>query len=220
MTPPLHDRPAGIAAPRAGAVAVSRPSEGVTVPAQLVSETKIASRPQRVDARDEAIARLAVASAARGYRIAFDLLGDAAEAEDAVQEALARACDRFDRLRDPAALEGWFLRILTNQCLRALRRRRLFRMWTELWARREEDEDALPGPDVQVAAALGSARLLRAVERLPPMQRTAVVLRYGHDLAVEEIGRLVGVSTGTVKTHLVRGLRALRAALAGGEERL
>ena len=81
----------------------------------------------RADARSRLLGELAAAPARKGYGIAYDLLGNRAEAEEAVQDALARACESIGDLRDPSAASAWFLRIVTTQCLRTLRRRRLRR---------------------------------------------------------------------------------------------
>ena len=165
----------------------------------------------RAELRQAALGRLAATSARRGHRIALALLRDRAEAEDAVQEALARACRDWERLREPEALAGWFFRVLTNGCLRALRRRRLGRVLAELWPSTQKPSEINVVDD--------SAKLLAAVERLPARQRAALVLRYGQDLAVEEIAAMLGVGAGTVKTHLVRGLARLRVhfGVEGGE---
>jgi RNA polymerase sigma-70 factor (ECF subfamily) len=174
--------------------------------------------------RDEALARLARSCARKGHAIARDLLGDSAEAEDVVQESLARACQSFGALRDPAALEGWFFRVLTNLCMRTLRRRRVYASVKRLWSgdavvAQEPDDDGVVGLDLadqqpRADDALGRAgdvrQTLHAVGRLPVMQRTAVVLRYGHDLSVGEIAAVLDVGEGTVKTHLVRALSRLR----------
>jgi RNA polymerase sigma-70 factor (ECF subfamily) len=79
------------------------------------------------DARSRLLGELAGTPARKGYGIAYDLLGNRAEAEEAVQEALVRACESIGDLRDPAAAPAWYLRIVTTQCLRVLRRRRLRR---------------------------------------------------------------------------------------------
>ena len=177
--------------------------------------------------RERALTQLATATAPRGYRIAFDLLRDRAEAEDAVQEALARACEAADRLREPDAIEGWFYRVLTNVCLRQLRRRRL-RRWLGGGRRGTPNQhyDALPdeapdleanGPDAPADQALAErqeiAHLLDQLDALPAQQRVALVLRYGHDRSIAEIADMLDVKPATIKTHLVRGLRRLRAAL-------
>ena len=158
--------------------------------------------------RDDALATLAERVAGRGFAIAYDLLGNRAEAEDAVQEALARACAGYARMREPAALEGWFYRVLTNHCLRLLRRRRLRRALATVLPERV-------APDLRRGRLEDAPALLVAIEALPPKQRAAVVLRYGHELPLDEIAAMLDVGRGTVKTHLTRALRALRAELGG-----
>jgi RNA polymerase sigma factor (sigma-70 family) len=164
------------------------------------------ARLEQMEGRDAVLARLVASSARRGFALAYDLLGDRAEAEDAVQEALARACERWAKLRDP---DGWFLRVLTNHCLRLLKRRR-WRRWLASLGVEHEVADAAPRADALLAEGQGVARTLALVAELPPMQKAAIVLRYGHDLSVPEIAALLGVGPGTVKTHLVRGLDRLR----------
>src|SRR5207248_4473564 len=100
----------------------------------------------RADARSRLLGELAAAPARKGYGIAYDLLGNRAEAEEAVQEALARACESIADLRDPAAAPAWFLRIVTTMCLRTLRRRKLRRALLG-WLPSKDDPDAAPKQD-------------------------------------------------------------------------
>jgi RNA polymerase sigma-70 factor (ECF subfamily) len=172
---------------------------------------------------------LAGAPAKRGYAIAYDLLRNRAEAEEAVQEGLARACASIGDLRDPDAAPGWYLRIVTTICLRSLRRRKLKRALLGWWPGKaaEGSDAAVAEPAVEGIAermhgaaepaaneALVDRETLRAMfarlDQLPAQQRTALVLRYGHDLPVPEIADLLGVEQATAKTHLVRGLARLR----------
>ena len=185
--------------------------------------------------RARLLADLAAAPARKAYGIAYDLLGNRAEAEEAVQDGLARACENLHELRDPDAAPAWFLRIVTTQCLRTLRRRRLRRAVFGRWLERVSDEgeatpvegDGLPSdalgarlhaPAPEAAdEALGSrqdvAALLARMGDLPTKQRAALVLRYGHDLPVPAIAEMLGVEQATAKTHLVRGLARLRELL-------
>jgi RNA polymerase sigma-70 factor (ECF subfamily) len=174
------------------------------------------------------LAELAAAPAKKGYGIAYDLLGNRAEAEEAVQEALARACESIGELRDHAAATGWFLRIVTTMCLRTLRRRRLKRRlfgWlpggseskTEVAGELDNERvaervhaPAGPAPREALAEREEFGALMTRLDRLAPQQRTALVLRYGHDLPVPEVAALLGVELATCKTHLVRGLARLR----------
>src|SRR3954468_17812972 len=183
----------------------------------------------RADARGRLLAELAGTPARKGYGIAYDLLGNRAGAEGAVREARARACESIADLRDPAAAPAWFLRIVTTMCLRTLRRRRLKKKLFGWWPGKD-DVDAAPvgakhsadiGTDdiAERMHAVGTieptevlvgqqalASMLDRLEDLSAQQRTALVLRYGHDLPVAEVAALLGVELATAKTHLVRGL--------------
>ncbi len=147
-----------------------------------------------------------------------------------MQDALARACESIDDLREPDAAPAWFLRIVTTQCLRTLRRRRLKRKLLGWWPASKDDEiNAAPvtehQPDdiaerMHATANPAPRDALESNERLTAMfdkldnlsaqQRTALVLRYGHDMPVAEVAELLGVELATAKTHLVRGLARLR----------
>ena len=183
----------------------------------------------RADEKSRLLAELASTPARKGYGIAYDLLGNRAEAEEAVQDALARACESIEDLRDPGAAPAWFLRIVTTQCLRTLRRRRLKRKLLGWWPASKDDVDAAPVTENQPddiaermhasanpapREALESHERLNAMfsklENLSAQQRTALVLRYGHDMPVAEVAELLGVELATAKTHLVRGLARLR----------
>ncbi|MEO6775829.1 MAG: sigma-70 family RNA polymerase sigma factor [Kofleriaceae bacterium] len=185
----------------------------------------------RTDDRARLLSELATGPARKGYGVAYDLLGNRAEAEEAVQEALARACESIDDLREPGAAPAWFLRIVTTMCLRTLRRRKLRRAllgWlpggkgpeptaapAEVAAPREDIAErmhgvAQDGPALQLASHEQLGALMDRLGLLSAQQRTALVLRYGHDLAVGDIATMLGVEPATAKTHLVRGLARLR----------
>lgn len=193
----------------------------------MTTELTVAS--SRGDARSRLLAELAAGPARRGFGVAYDLLGNRAEAEEAVQEALARACENIADLRDPAAAPAWFLRIVTTMCLRTLRRRRLRRTIFGWLDRKGPDEpaassegdrsgvgplvhatDALPEPRAALADRERLSALIHSLDDLPAQQRAALVLRYGHDLSVPEVAQMLGVEHATAKTHLVRGLARLR----------
>ena len=97
--------------------------------------------------------------------------------------------------------------MLTNLCIRSLRRRRVVAAFARLVGGRGEPARAASdlGPD--------HARLAAALDELPAMQKTAVVLRYAHDLGIDEIAAAMDVGAETVKTHLKRARARLRARL-------
>lgn len=161
--------------------------------------------------RDRAVDHLIARAGRRGFAIAVDLLGDRAEAEDVVQDSLIKAMTSLDQLRDPAALEAWFLRIVATTCIRTLRRRRVRRAFARIVG--------LGGEPVAPPAAVDAdhVKLLRAIDQLPAKQKSALVLQHGHDLGLDEIARVLGISVETVKTHLKRARETLRAQLGVDE---
>ncbi|HJZ87941.1 MAG TPA: sigma-70 family RNA polymerase sigma factor [Polyangia bacterium] len=160
----------------------------------------------------EAVIELLHHGMRRGFRIACAMVGDRAEAEDCVQEALARVIEQQARLRDPRALEGWFHRVLSNLCLRVLRRRRLRGLVHRLW---EEHREPSVAPDEILARRQALGSLQAALDELPAMQKAALALRYGGGLSVADIASALGVRANTAKTHLCRGLERLRRNLEG-----
>ena len=133
--------------------------------------------------------------------------GTVEDAEDAVQEALARAMESSRRGRHMESLEAWVVTTAFNHRRSDVRR---------LARRRGQDHrldlDLRTGPD---AEALGSQLLdLRAAVRsLPRRQREVVVLFYYLDQSVESIGRVLRIGDGSVKNALHKARRGLLASL-------
>jgi RNA polymerase sigma-70 factor, ECF subfamily len=145
------------------------------------------------------------------YRLSSVILGDAQEAEDVVHDAFERAWRARDSLRDPDRFEAWLSRIVVNACRDRLRRRRTGPRVVSL-----DSRPAGPGPEHASEAdplAGGAQRdaLHRALDRLAPDQRIAVVMRFYLDLEIDEIARRLGTRPGTVKSRLHRALHGLRA---------
>jgi RNA polymerase sigma-70 factor (sigma-E family) len=146
--------------------------------------------------------------AARGpslLRFAYVVTGSQHAAEDAVQDALARACERWSRVgrtRDP---DSYVRRMVVNAHISRWRR-----------TRRESPVEVVRAGDLQPdhADALGTGAAVWAVCReLPPRQRAAVVLRFYEDLDYAEIATLLGCSEATARSHVHRALGALRSRL-------
>jgi RNA polymerase sigma-70 factor (ECF subfamily) len=128
--------------------------------------------------------------------------GSRAAAEDAVQEALARAWERTDRGEHIESLPAWITRVAVN-----LSKSRLRRIRAEVRARERVGHAAAP-LDLEVRLDVE-----HALAALPRRQREVTVLRYYLGLDVKETAATLEVSPGTVKTCLFRARRALATAL-------
>lgn len=130
----------------------------------------------------------------------YVMLGDAQEAQDAVQEAFVRGWSRRRQLDRHGQPEAWIRTVAWRLAVSRWRgRRRADAAW-----RRSGPPPAVDGPGPETVA------LVAALRELPLRQRRTLTLHYLCDMSVEQIAAETDVSPSTVKTHLVRG----RAALA------
>jgi RNA polymerase sigma-70 factor (ECF subfamily) len=132
--------------------------------------------------------------------------GSRTAAEDAVQEALARALERSQRGDHIESLPAWITTVSMNLARSGLRRLRAERR------ARERLVTPTTGGDVEETTA-DRVDLRRALAGLPRRQREAIVLRYYLGLDVREIANTLGSREGTVKSHLARGRAVLAVAL-------
>ena len=150
------------------------------------------------------------------YNVALRILGNAEDAQDAVQEAFLSAYRNFANFRGQAKISTWLYRITVNACFMKLRKEKRARALTEPpqeeravdWASRLEE-----GPE---AAAL-NAELRRHLEEglslLPPELRAAVVLRDVQGLSTQEAAQVLELSVPAFKARLHRGRVLLRRHL-------
>jgi len=151
----------------------------------------------------------------RAVRTAYLIMQDRAGAEDIVQEAFLRAFARIAQLRPGNAFGPWFLRIVTNDALKAAIRQQ---KWSAppgdaALATLETQTDPQPGPEETFLLYESGVRLRVALEALSPEQRAAVVLRYYLELSEPDIAEWVGIPLGTVKWRLHEARRRLRRSL-------
>jgi RNA polymerase sigma-70 factor (sigma-E family) len=133
------------------------------------------------------------------------LTGDAGQAEDLVQTALARLWVAWPRLRDPSAAEAYVRQTMAREASRQ-RHRRLRLAGLE---RQVSTGDQLADPTGAVDDALA---VRRALALLPAAQRVVLVLRYFEDWTEAQIAAVLGCSPGTVKSRAARGIQALQRA--------
>ena len=140
----------------------------------------------------------------RLYRVARTMLPQECDCEDAVQEALLRAWDRRETLRQEAYFDTWLIRILINQC--------------KTFYRRRPPEPAELTEDIpQVTSE--ETPLLEALMALPRKERVALELHYIEGYSVAETARILRLPEGTVKWRLKRGRELLKQSLNREEAR-
>ncbi|MCA9775043.1 MAG: RNA polymerase sigma factor [Myxococcales bacterium] len=146
----------------------------------------------------------------RARRLAWRLIGgDEAAAEDVVQDAFVRAFEALGRFREESTLETWFYRILVRQAHNHRRWRRV----RELWGGVGDADAADPRARGPGDPAL-RRRIAGALDGLSRPQREAFVLVHLEGFTTAETAGLMGKPEGTVKSHLHRALKGLRAQLA------
>ena len=156
-------------------------------------------------ARDAAGFEAAVlAEGGRLFAVAYSVLRDAQEAEDAVQETMELAWRSWDSLRDPSKRGAWLRQICVRRALRS--RRRLFpRLWLAETDHVHGAPPTDPDPDLD-----------RGYRRLSRQQRAVVTLHYEYGYTLDECASLIGCRPGTARSHLARALASLRKELNYG----
>ena len=161
----------------------------------------------RSESLEERFEREALPHMRHLYATAYNLVRNAADAEDLVQETYLRAFRAFAGYTPDTNIRGWLFTILYRARTDALRKTGRSPQTVEL----PEEGPAVPPP--QAAFATGHEDLNRALDRLPEVLRTAVVLRDVQDLTYDEIAQALRIPIGTVMSRIHRGRTQLRRLL-------
>lgn len=148
------------------------------------------------------------------YALAARITGSPADAEDAVQQAFTTAWRKLRDFRGDAKFSTWLYRVVTNQALTILRRRRASSPLPE------DDHSAAPapserGPEATVERTALADALAAALAALPDDLRVVWLLREADGCTYEEVASIVGASVSTVRGRLARARTCLAAELAG-----
>jgi RNA polymerase sigma-70 factor (ECF subfamily) len=150
------------------------------------------------------------------YNLAYRMLGNGAEAEEAAQEAFLRVYSNLHRYDPKRSFRSWLFSIASHYCIDRLRRRRL--TWLSL------DEEYVPpgalarsepGPEGIVSRREHEKWIQRLLSELSPTDRAAITLRYWYDCSYQEIGEVLELTVSAVKSRLHRARRALAEAMEG-----
>ncbi len=149
------------------------------------------------------------------FNLAYRMLGNAVEAEDAVQETFIRVYTKLHTYQPERKLSSWVFSIASHYCIDRLRQRR-----GAAFSLDEEPVAATlpartPGPEELAQRAEARDEVQRLVEQLAPAYRVPVILRYWHDLSYAEIADVLGLTVQAVKSRLHRArLQLLESAAA------
>ncbi|PWK16157.1 RNA polymerase sigma factor SigW [Tumebacillus permanentifrigoris] len=180
-------------------------------------EIRIVKRAQKGDRL--AFAELVELYKDKLYNLGYRMLGNPQEAEDIAQEAFLRAYKNLDKYNASHKFSTWIYRIATNLCIDRMRKKKASYsldaevdgieggdMYTRL-----SSPDL--GPEDEVMRTETQREVQDAIEALPENYRAAVILKYLHDMSLQEIADVLEVPVSTVKTRIHRGREALRAGL-------
>ncbi len=160
----------------------------------------------------------------QAYNIAYRMTGNRDDAEDLTQEAYLRAFRSFGTYNRTMPFEGWFFRILSNLFIDLMRRRPKMKPLSLDQPMSEEDSDDnlllqipddMAGPEETLMEQVLDERLQGALNTLPDVFRTAVLLCDVHGKSYDEIAELMDSSIGTVRSRIHRGRTLLRKLMSG-----
>lgn len=153
------------------------------------------------------------------YHLAYRMLNYSIEAEDVVQDTFLRVYLNLDRYDENQKFSTWIYRIATNLCIDRLRKRKPS---YSLDAEMPESEGAdwytlLPAnqgtPEQEVVLSETQEQIRKAISTLPEKYKSVVILRYLHDMSLQEISDVLNMPVTTVKTRVHRGREYLRKKL-------
>lgn len=159
----------------------------------------------------EAFGKLILAYQTPVFNLAYRMLGNADEAEQASQEAFIRAWTRLDGYDPAHKFSTWLLSITSNYCIDQIRKRRalLLSIDEPMPAHPALMSEQESGPEAQVVESEQEVMVQNLLETLPDDYRQAVVLRYWYDMSYEEIAEVMETTVSAIKSRLFRARRQL-----------
>ncbi len=161
---------------------------------------------------DDAFRQLVVRYQTPVYNLAFRMLGNAGDAEDAAQEAFLRAYARLNSFRLEESFATWLLSIAAHYCIDRTRRRS-YSISLDDDTLQEILPNGEPAMDDELLRHEDEKEITVLLDQLEPTTRLVVVLKYWHDQSIEEIARTTHSTVGAIKVKLHRARKALHAGM-------
>ena len=153
------------------------------------------------------------------FHLSYRILGNVQEAEDIVQETFLRVFRNLHRYDENQKFSTWIYRIATNQCIDRIRKRKHnYSLDAEIMDGEGSDwYSMLPAyeetPESKLLVAETKQEIQKAIYALPAKYKTVIILRYLHDLSLQEISEVTEMPITTIKTRVHRGREYLRKYL-------
>ena len=163
------------------------------------------------DGNKEAFGRLIEAYQSPVFNLAYRMLSNADEAEQAAQEAFIRAWTRLDSYNPNHKFSTWLLSITSNYCIDLIRKRRkqLLSIDGPLPPHPALTSERSKGPEAQAVQTEENDVVQNLLNTLPEEYRETVVLRYWYDMSYDEIAEVMQTSVSAIKSRLFRARRQL-----------
>ncbi|PIE81779.1 MAG: RNA polymerase subunit sigma-24 [Chloroflexi bacterium] len=145
------------------------------------------------------------------YNLAYRMLNNSGEAEEAAQEAFIRAYTRLDSYKPAHKFSTWMLSITSNYCIDLIRKRRalLLSIDEPLPAHPALQSEKSKGPESQMVTNEQQEMVQGLLQALPEDYRQAVVLRYWYEMSYDEIAEVMNTTVSAIKSRLFRARRQL-----------
>lgn len=150
------------------------------------------------------------------FKLAYRIMGNDHDADDVVQETFLRAYAKLKDFHFEAGLRSWLYRIASNYCMDLLVKRRQEAAVPMTAEGPDSAPDAVssePDPERLALSNEVGRTVDWAMESLSARERTAFVMRHFHGCSIREVGQAMKLSDGSVKQHIFRAVRKIRAAI-------
>jgi RNA polymerase sigma-70 factor (ECF subfamily) len=139
------------------------------------------------------------------YRLAYSYVKNSTDALDIVQDSIQKAFAASEKLKNSASMKSWFYRIVVNTSLDFMRKQKKIQIVDEntLESIIQGSHDSYPNIDLD-----------KALDDLPTIYRSVIVLRYFDDLKIEEVAEVLNENVNTIKTRLYQALKILRVKMS------
>ena len=165
---------------------------------------------KNLDERNQLIIQYINKNQEKLYRLVFSYIKDEEQSLDVIQNAILKALDNLEKLREEKYLETWIYRIAINESLKYIKKQKKEPIFIiqdyEISSEEFENKDITDIMD-----------LYKAIDSLKPKLKTVIILRFFEDKSLAEISKITNSNLSTVKTRLYKALKELKVKIRKDE---